>query len=188
MSSERGRLIVISGPTASGKSTLWRRLVHDHGVEFSVSATTRPMRAGEQDGRDYRFLDDAEFARLVAEDAFLEHAEVHGRHYGTLRAPVEKAIAEGRDILLEIDVQGARQLQGCGLPMVSVFVEPPSMAVLEQRLRTRGTEDETEMRRRLAVVEAEMRNATQYDFRVINDDLERMVAEVEGILGYVRTP
>lgn len=186
--SNRGRLIVISGPTASGKSTLWRRLVDDHAVEFSVSATTRAMREGEVDGRDYRFLSDEEFARLVAADAFLEYAQVHGRRYGTLREPVEKAIGEGRDILLEIDVQGARQLQGCGLPMVSVFVEPPSLEVLEERLRTRGTEEESEMRRRLAVVAEEMANAPQYDHRVVNDDLERMVAEVEGILGYQRTP
>lgn len=187
MSSERGRLIVISGPTASGKSTLWRRLVDDHGVEFSVSATTRPMRSGEVDGRDYRFLSEEDFARLVAEDAFLEHATVHGRRYGTLRGPVESAIGDGRDILLEIDVQGARQLHDCGLPSVSIFVEPPSLEVLEERLRTRGTEDEAEMRRRLSVVAEEMANAPQYDHRVVNDDLERMVAEVEGILGYVRT-
>jgi len=187
MSSNRGRLIVISGPTASGKSTLWRRLVVDHEVEFSVSATTRPIRGGEVDGRDYRFLAREEFDRLVAEGAFLEHACVHGRSYGTLRGPVEEAVSAGRDILLEIDVQGALQLTDCGLPMVSIFVEPPSLAVLEQRLRERATESEQEMQRRLGVVAEEMKHATAYQHRVVNDDLERMIGEVEGILGYVRT-
>ena len=187
MSSERGRLIVISGPTASGKSTLWRRLVQDHDVEFSVSATTRPRRKGEEDGRDYRFLEQAEFDRLVADGAFLEWANVHGRCYGTLRAPVEASVAAGRDILLEIDVQGARQLQDCGLPLISIFVEPPSLTELEQRLRARGTEGEEEMARRLSIVAKEMEHAPDYDHRVVNDDLRRMIAEVEGILGYVRT-
>lgn len=184
MSSERGRLIVISGPTASGKSTLWRRLVKTHDVEFSVSATTRPQRKGEVDGQDYRFLTQEEFDRMVGEGAFLEHATVHGRSYGTLRAPVVEAVEAGRDILLEIDVQGALQLRDCGLPMVSIFVEPPSMEVLERRLRQRATEGEEEIQRRLGVVAVEMDHRMNYDHRVVNDQLERMVSEVEGILGY----
>lgn len=180
----RGRLIVISGPTASGKSTLWRRLVGRPGVSFSVSATTRAPRRGERDGVDYHFVTHAEFERRVAAGEFLEWARVHDQKYGTLRAEVERALTAGNDVVLEIDVQGARQLRGCGLPMTSIFVLPPSLAALEQRLRARGTEDEAEMRRRLGVAQEEMSHAPDYDHRVINDDLERMVAQVEAILGY----
>lgn len=183
MSSERGRLIVISGPTASGKSTLWRRLVERPGIDFSVSATTRSPRPGELDGRDYHFLSDAEFERRLAAGEFLEHAEVHGRRYGTLRAEVERALGAGRDLVLEIDVQGAAQLRRCGLPVVSIFVLPPSEEILRQRLRARGTEGEDEMRRRLAIVQEEIRHAADYDHVVVNDDLERLVAEVERLLG-----
>ncbi|RMH04692.1 MAG: guanylate kinase [Planctomycetota bacterium] len=183
MSSERGRLIVISGPTASGKSTLWRRLVALPGVRFSVSATTRSPRPGEVDGRDYHFLDDREFDRRLAAGEFLEHAEVHGRRYGTLRAEVERALAAGEDLVLEIDVQGAEQLRGCGLPMVSIFVAPPSEEVLRERLRGRGTESEEEMKRRLAIVRREMDRAGEYDHVVVNDDFERMLAEVLDLLG-----
>lgn len=184
--SRRGRLIVVSGPTASGKSTLWRRLVERPDVCFSVSATTRPPRAGEVDGRDYWFVSPAEFERRVAAGEFLEWATVHGRRYGTLRAEVERALAAGKDLVLEIDVQGAAQIRASGFEAISIFVEPPSLAVLEARLRARGTEDEAEIQRRLAIVRTEMAEARHYDHRVVNDDLERMVAQVEGILGYRR--
>ena len=185
MSSEgaHGRLIVISGPSASGKSTLWRRLVQHAGVEFSVSATTRPPRPGEESGCDYRFLSEGEFQRLLGEGAFLEHAEVHGRRYGTLRSDVETAIRSGKDILVEIDVQGADQVRRSGLPMVSLFVMPPSLAVLEQRLRDRRTEDEEQIQRRLGIAAAEMEHADEYDHVILNDDVERMVAEAERLLG-----
>lgn len=188
MSSEvpprRGRLVVISGPTASGKSTLWRRLVQRPGVAFSVSATTRAPRHGERDGVDYRFVTRAEFERRIQAGEFLEWARVHDQLYGTLRGQVEAALAAGRDILLEIDVQGARQLRGCGLPILTIFVLPPSLEVLERRLRARGTEDEGEMGRRLAVARQELAQAPDYDHRVVNDDVDRMVAEVEALLGY----
>ncbi len=180
----RGRLVVISGPTASGKSTLWRRLVQRPGVTFSVSATTRPPRDGETDGRDYHFISEEEFTRRVAAGEFLEWAHVHGRRYGTLRREVEAAVSAGRDILLEIDVQGARNLRASGVPALTIFVLPPSLEVLERRLRARGTEGEVEMRRRLDVVREEMSHAREYDHCVVNDDLERMVAEVEALLGY----
>ena len=179
-----GRLIVVSGPTASGKSTLWRRLVQRPGVAFSVSATTRPPRAGETDGQDYFFITPEEFERRAGAGEFLEWARVHGRFYGTPRAGVEAALATGRDVVLEIDVQGAAQIRRSGLPAVSIFVMPPSYEVLEQRLRARGTEDESEIQRRLTVVRSEMAEAPHYDHQVVNDDLNRMVAEVEAILGY----
>ncbi len=180
---QRGRLIVISGPSGSGKSTLWHRLVQHPRMHFSVSATTRPPRPDEVDGRDYHFLSAAEFHRLLDEDAFLEHAEVHGHHYGTLRREVEAAMDRGEDVLLEIDVQGAAQVRRSGLPAVSIFVLPPSLGELERRLRARGTEDEATLRRRLANAAREMEEARHYDHQVVNDDLERMVAEVERLLG-----
>jgi guanylate kinase len=183
MSSERGRLVVISGPTASGKSTLWRRLVALPGVTFSVSATTRAAREGEVDGRDYHFLGDEEFDRRLAAGEFLEHAEVHGRRYGTLRSEVARALDAGLDLLLEIDVQGAEQVRASGLPLVSLFVMPPSEEVLRERLRKRGTESEAQMERRLAIIHEEMKQSASYDHVVVNDDFERMYAEVLGLLG-----
>lgn len=183
MSNDVGRLIVVSGPTAAGKSTLWRRLVSFPGVQFSVSATTRPPRPGEVDGRDYHFVDEAQFAQMIERGELLEHALVHGRHYGTPRAAVVTALDAGHDVVLEIDVQGAEQLKDCGLLMVSIFVAPPSIDVLRQRLAARGTEDPEEMERRLSIVRQEMAHASAYDHVVINDDLERMVAEVVALLG-----
>jgi len=184
MSSKRGRLIIVSGPTASGKSTLWRRLVQREGVDFSVSATTRAPREGEVDGRDYHFVSDEQFQSWIEEGAFLEWAEVHGKRYGTLRQHVLQSIDGGHDIVLEIDVQGARQLNECGLPLVSLFVLPPSREILEQRLRHRGTETEEQIQRRLSIVDQEMSYAHDYQHQVVNDDFERMEAEVEVLLGY----
>jgi len=184
MSSRQGKLVIVSGPTASGKSTLWHRLVSRPEVAFSVSATTRAPRQGEKDGYDYHFLSQEEFARRLAAGDFLEHAKVHGRFYGTLRSEVEVALAAGKDIVLEIDVQGAAQLRDCGLPMVSIFVLPPSREVLEQRLRARHTESEEEMAKRLSIVDEEISHASEYDHQVVNDDFERLLHEVEGILGY----
>lgn len=182
-SEEGGRLVIISGPSGSGKSTLWRRLVRHPGVAFSVSATTRPPRPGERDGRDYYFLSEGEFLRRVRAGDFLEHAEVHGNWYGTLLSEVRAALERGQKLLLEIDVQGAGQARRSDLPQVSVFVMPPSLAVLEGRLRGRHSETEEQIRRRLAIAEKEMEEAGGYDHVVVNDDLERMVAEVEAILG-----
>lgn len=184
MSSERGRLIVVSGPTASGKSTLWRRLIKRDGVDFSVSATTRDPRRGEVDGQDYHFVSDQKFQEWVKQGAFLEWAEVHGKCYGTLREHVLRSIDSGNDIVLEIDVQGTRQLVDCDLPLVTLFVTPPSREVLEQRLRDRGTETEEQIQRRLSIVEQEMSFASDYQYQVVNDDFDRMEAEVELILGY----
>ena len=183
MSSKRGRHVIVSGPTASGKSTLWRRLVDHPRVRFSVSATTRAPRDGEVDGRDYCFVEDARFDAMVEQGELLEWAEVHGRRYGTPRGPVVEAIDAGFDVVLEIDVQGAVQLRESGLPTISIFVSPPSREVLEQRLRDRGTETEEQMQRRLTIVDQEMAAAKEYDHVVINDDLERMIAQVEELLG-----
>ncbi len=184
MSNKRGRLIIVSGPTASGKSTLWRRLVQREGVDFSVSATTRAARQGEMDGRDYHFVSAEQFQSWIDAGAFLEWAEVHGQRYGTLREHVLQSIDRGHDIVLEIDVQGERQLHKCGLPLVSLFVMPPSREILEQRLRGRGTESEEQIQQRLSIVAEEMSYAADYQYQVLNDNFERMEAEVEQILGY----
>lgn len=183
MSSKRGRLVIVSGPTASGKSTLWRRLVDHPRVRFSVSATTRAARSGEVDGRDYHFVDDARFDAMLAEGELLEWAEVHGKRYGTPRGLVVEAIDAGFDVVLEIDVQGAVQLRASDLPTISIFVSPPSRDVLEKRLRDRGTETEEQMQRRLTIVDQEMAAASEYDHVVVNDELERMISEVETLLG-----
>jgi guanylate kinase len=184
MSNERGRLIIVSGPTASGKSTLWRRLVQREGVDFSVSATTRAPRTGEVDGHDYHFVSAEQFQTWIDAGAFLEWAEVHGKRYGTLREHVLQSIDGGNDIVLEIDVQGARQLNECDLPLFSLFVIAPSREILEQRLRDRGTETEEQIQRRLSIVDMEMSYAKDYQHQVVNDDFERMETEVEQLLGY----
>ncbi len=183
MSNDRGRLVIISGPTASGKSTLWRHLVGFPNITFSISATTRAIRGNEVDGRDYKFVSSEEFDQLTKDGEFLEWAEVHGERYGTLRSYVLKAINAGKDILLEIDVQGAEQLRDSGLPVVSLFVAPPSIEVLRERLAARGTESAEQMEKRLSIVEEELRHTEQYDHVVINDHLDDMLAEVESILG-----
>ncbi|MGB0952132.1 MAG: guanylate kinase [Planctomycetota bacterium] len=184
MSSREARLIVVSGPTASGKSTLWHRLVQRPEVDFSVSATTREPRRGEKDGYDYHFVDETRFRSWIEEGAFLEWATVHGKLYGTLREHIEASLNRGHDIVLEIDVQGARQLADCGLPMVSIFVMPPSMEILKKRLRDRGTETEEQMAKRLSIVEREMSFAGDYMHQVVNDDFARLEAEVNALLGY----
>lgn len=178
-----GRLVVISGPSGAGKSSLWRRLVRHPNVAFSVSATTRPPRPGELDGREYHFLAAAEFARRVAGGEFLEWAQVHGHCYGTLRAEVEHALRAGKNLVLEIDVQGASQVRASGLPQVSIFVQAPSLAVLERRLRDRKSESEEQVRRRLDIAAAEMAQAREYDLVVINDDFDAMAGQVERYLG-----
>lgn len=152
------------------------------GVFLSVSATTRPARPGEVDGRDYRFLSPAEFETARARGEFLETAEVHGHLYGIPRGPVEQALLEGRDVIVAPDVQGARSVKAAVPEAIAVLVEPPSWEVLEARLRARGTEDEAQLARRLQVARAELAAAGEFDARVVNDDLEDAIAQVLRIL------
>jgi guanylate kinase len=147
-----------------------------------VSVTTRPPRPGDRGAKAYRHVSREEFERLARSGALLEWAEVHGELYGTPRAELEAALAAGRDVALEIDVQGARQLAAALPGTVRVFVEPPSWEALEERLRARGTEDEERMRARLATARRELEAAGEFDRRVVNDDLERAVEEVDRIL------
>ena len=182
----RGRLVVISGPSGSGKSSICRAICRFPGVEFSVSATTRPMRPGERSGVDYRFLTRAQFERLVAKKAFVEWASVHGNLYGTLRAPLERALRRGKTLVLEIDVQGAGQLWENGVEGTFIFLVPPSMKELRRRLVARGTDSPEVVARRLRAARGEMREKTRYDHVVVNDDLSRAIAEVRKILGLKR--
>ena len=181
--SARGRMVVISGPSGSGKSTICKRLLLDPAVVFSVSATTRAKRPGENDGRDYHFLTREEFKRRVERGEFLEHAEVYGNMYGTLRAPMEKVLSQGKIYLLEIDVQGANQLRALGEPGTYVFIAPPDFEELRRRLSSRGTETPEMLERRLHKAEDEWRERVKYDHVVVNDDLDRTVGEVRKLIG-----
>lgn len=177
-----GRLIVLSGASGSGKSTLVRRLLErpDLRLQVSVSATTRPPRPGENHGRDYHFVTPEEFERLRGR--LLESAVVHGHSYGTPADPVREALSHGIDVILVIDVQGGLQVREKVPNALLVFVQAPGMDVLEQRLRDRGTDDEATIRRRLANASREQDLSRHYDVHVINDDLDRSVDELAGIL------
>ena len=179
----RGRLVVISGPSGSGKSSICRAICRFPGLEFSVSATTRPPRSGERNGVDYRFLTRRQFERLVGEGAFLEWARVHDNLYGTLRAPLERALRRGKTFVLEIDVQGAHQLREKGVEGTFLFIAPPSLQDLRRRLVARGTDSPAVVERRMRNARREMRHARRYDRVVVNDDLSRAIAEVRSILG-----
>ena len=171
-------MLVISGPSGCGKSTICRELLTDERVVFSVSATTRPMRVGELDGRDYRFVSTEEFSELVKAGAFIEFAEVHGNMYGTLRADMERALGAGRVYLVEIDVQGANQLQRQGVPGTYLFIAPPDFETLRERLVGRGTDAPDVIERRLKKAHDEYEERVKYDHVVVNDDLGRTMAEV----------
>lgn len=176
----RSRLVVLAGPTAVGKGTV-AAYIKDHHPEIllSVSATTRAPRPGEVDGEHYFFVDDAEFDRMIADDELLEHATVHNAYrYGTPRGPIEKALAAGRTVLLEIDLQGARQVRDADPSATLVFLLPPSWDELVQRLVGRGTEDAAERARRLRTAKTELASQGEFDFRVVNDDIARAAAEV----------
>lgn len=184
---ERGRMLVVSGPSGSGKSTICKRLLEDARVEFSISATTRAPRSGEVDGRDYHFVDKARFRAMIEHGEFIEWAEVHGNLYGTPRAPMERALAEGRLFLLEIDVQGGAQLKALGLPGVYVFIAPPDLDSLRARLVQRGTDTPEVIERRMAKAAEEMRAKERYDHVVVNRELETAVAEVRALVGLGKT-
>lgn len=181
---------VLAGPTSVGKSTLSRyiRAIYPQ-VHFSVSATTRPPRPGEIDGEDYLFIDADRFDQLVAEDAFLEWATVHKKHrYGTLRSTVEEALAEGKRVLLEIDLQGARQVRSRMPEAQFVFLAPPSWEDLVKRLIGRGTESEEEQQRRLETAKIELAAEPEFDVTIINDDVDRAAAELVARMGCNDTP
>lgn len=178
-----GRILLISGPSGSGKSTICGRLLADSNVSFSVSVTTREPRRGEQDGVDYHFVDRDRFRELVAKGAFLEHAEVHGNMYGTLRGPVDEAIEQGRVYLLEIDVQGAMQLKQLGTEGIYVFLDVPDLERLRKRLEDRGTDSAAVIERRMAKAHGERTYRDEYDHVIVNEDLEETYAAVRRVAG-----
>ncbi|MCK6530028.1 guanylate kinase [Myxococcota bacterium] len=178
-----GVLIVVSGPSGVGKTTLCRRVMDEvRSLRFSVSCTTRPPRAGERHGVDYYFVSPEEFQRRLDAGEFLEHARVYDRQYGTLRSEVDERLRRGESVLLDIDVQGAGQVRSSGTDAVYLFVLPPSVGDLERRLRERATDDDATVRRRMDKALAEMRHAWRYDYVVVNDDLRRADAEFNAVV------
>lgn len=182
-----GKLIVLSGPSGVGKGTLLARVLPQvGGIRVAVSATTRQPRKGEREGIEYFFLSDQTFDSLIAADGFLEWACVHGARYGTLRDEVMRALADGLDVILEIDPQGARQVKRAYPGAVLLFIAPPSLAELRRRLEGRGTESAEDVERRLMAAEQEMGQTAEYDLVIVNDDLERAVAELSGFIEALR--
>jgi guanylate kinase len=186
-SPRRGIPFVVAAPSGTGKTTVCRRLVErDAGVVFSVSHTTRPKRSGESDGVHYHFTNRDEFERLARDGAFLEWAEYNGNRYGTSWVSLDTPLAEGRDVILEIEVQGARQVRERRKDASFIFLLPPSMDSLEARLRGRGTDSDEQIRSRLELARSELAAIHDFDYAVVNDELDRCVAAVEEVIGSER--
>ncbi|HEU0222048.1 MAG TPA: guanylate kinase [Paracoccaceae bacterium] len=187
--SRKGLLIILSSPSGAGKTTLARRLLAtDSEVSFSISATTRLPRPGEEDGREYYFRSREEFEAMIAAGEMLEWAEVFGNLYGSPRRPVEEKVAAGRDVLFDVDWQGGQQIRNSPLgdATVSIFILPPSIPGLEARLRARGQDDDAVIRRRMAAARAEISHWAEYDYVLVNDDLDRSERELRAIVAAER--
>jgi guanylate kinase len=191
--SRRGILFVVSAPSGAGKTTLVERIRRTPDLFYSVSCTTRTPRAGEMDGQDYRFLSDADFRERVAKGEFVEHAQVHGDHYGTLREPIVTNLETGNDVLIDIDTQGAAVIRNCGDPLIrdalaDVFIMPPDLEELRKRLLKRGTETAQQIDSRLATAAREMEHWRDYRYTIISGSVEedlqrfRQIMEAESYL------
>ncbi len=179
----RGQLFIVSAPSGTGKTTLVERLVRDvPRLRMSRSYTSRGVRPGEADGVDYNFVSREDFEAGIAAGRFLEWADVFGNYYGTAREDTERVLEAGDDLVLVIDVQGARQVRATGMPATTVFVLPPSADTLEQRLRGRSRDTEEQMRRRLETARAEVDDVAAYDYVVVNDDLEHAAGRLKSIV------
>jgi guanylate kinase len=181
----RGLLIILSSPSGAGKSTLARKLLsNDEDARFSISATTRPPREGEQDGREYFFKSRDDFEEMVANGEMLEHAEVFGNLYGSPRSPVEEAIATGRDVIFDVDWQGGQQIRNSSLKdaVVSIFILPPSIAELDARLRKRAQDSDAVIAHRMRESKSEISHWDSYDYVLVNDDIEQTFGNLVAIL------
>lgn len=182
-----GRLIIIAAPSGAGKTSLTRALIErlakrDIQGEFSVSYTTRVPRPGERDGVDYHFVELDVFKGMAARDAFLEHAEVFGRCYGTSREVTERLLAQGRLVFLDIDWQGARQVRARKPDTLSIFIHPPSLAELERRLRARGQDNEATIQKRMQAAEAELAHAAEFEHEIVNSDFVETLNQLEALV------
>jgi len=184
----RGLLIVLSSPSGAGKTTISRLLLEaDHSITMSVSATTRPIRPGEKEGRDYHFVDESEFQAMVEGNEFAEYATVFDHRYGTPARPVREAIEAGRDILFDIDWQGASQLEErMAQDLVTIFLLPPSMGELERRLVARGTDRDSVIAERMRRAAGEIEHWAEYDYVLVNDDMDRCLGDVRSIVAAER--
>ena len=180
----RGLMLVLSSPSGAGKTTIARSLLDaDPDLTNSISVTTRPQRSGERAGIDYHFIDEGRFARMIEAGELLEHARVYGNRYGTPRGPVEAALKAGRDVLFDIDWQGAQQLRGAApADVVSVFILPPSVAELRRRLTRRARDDADDIQRRLDQVADDVTRWPEYDYVIVNESLEASLAQVRAVL------
>ena len=183
-SNRRGLMIVLSSPSGAGKTTLTRKLLSAHNdMSMSVSATTRKPRPGEVEGHDYYFVSKEKFSEMIHNEDFLEHAKVFDNFYGTPRAPVEDALMDGRDVIFDIDWQGAQQLEQAAVEdLVKIFILPPDMRALESRLRTRAQDSDDVIAKRMSKSESEISHWSEYDYIIVNEDIDRALAELEAIV------
>jgi len=182
-----GHLYIVAAPSGAGKTTLVRMLLeHDRDIRLSVSSTTRAPRPGEQDGREYHFVDVQHFLDRVSQGEFLEWAEVHGNYYGTSKRWIEAEMVAGRDVLLEIDWQGAQQVRKVFPQAIGVFILPPSLEALKDRLSGRGTDSVETIARRIAAARDEMRHVDEFDYVIINDDLQQALDNLISVVGASR--
>ena len=179
---QKGMLVVVSGPSGAGKGTICQEIrKRNPAIFYSISATTREKRVGEVDGVHYYFMERSKFEKMIADDEFLEWADVYGNYYGTPKKPVFEALARGQDVILEIDIKGARQVKKSYPEGVFVFILPPSIAILEERLRKRGTDREEIIAKRMAMARDEIANCEWYDYLILNDKLDAAVNNLEAV-------
>ena len=188
MDKHKGNLFILSAPSGAGKSTLYKALLsQDSNVRISISHTTREARKGEEHGREYYFTDVEDFLDMIADDAFFEHAQVFDNYYGTSKTSVFSMLEQGLDVILEIDWQGARQVRQLYPEALGIFILPPSLNALEERLRGRGTDSDDVIQRRMSKAVNEMSHYDEYDFAIVNDDFDTALSQLQSIFTAMRS-